>query len=135
MALALARGCGYIARGYSGQPKHLMKLYVDGIRHPGFALIDVFSPCVTFNKVQTYDWFRKRIYKLEDTQHDPANFHGAMDKALEWGEKIPIGLFYRNPNPPPSLDVQDPGLQSGVLVHQQLGVSKEQRWKLIEEFM
>jgi len=135
MALALASGCGYIARGYSGQPKHLMKLYVDGIRHPGFALIDVFSPCVTFNKVQTYDWFRKRIYKLEDTDHDSTNFHGAMDKALEWGDKIPIGLFYRNPNPPPSLDAQDPGLQSGVLVRQPLGMSSEQRRKCIEEFM
>jgi len=136
MALALASGCGYVARGYSGQPKHLMKLYVDGIRHPGFALIDVFSPCVTFNKVQTYDWFRKRIYKLEDTDHNSANFHSAMDKALEWGEKIPIGLFYRNPNPPPSLDEQDPGLQSGgVLVRQPLGMSREQRRKCIEEFM
>jgi 2-oxoglutarate ferredoxin oxidoreductase subunit beta len=135
MALALASGCGYIARGYSGQPKHLMKLYVDGIRHPGFALIDVFSPCVTFNKVQTYDWFRKRIYKLEDTDHDSANFHGAMEKALEWGEKIPIGLFYRNPNPLPSLDAQDPGLQSGVLIRQPLGMTKEQRGKCIEEFM
>jgi 2-oxoglutarate/2-oxoacid ferredoxin oxidoreductase subunit beta len=135
MALALASGCGYIARGYSGQPKHLMKLYVDGIRHPGFALIDVFSPCVTFNKVQTYDWFRKRIYKLEDVGHDPTNFHGAMDKALEWGDHIPIGLFYRHPNPPPSLDAQDPGLQSGVLVRQPLGMSREQRRKCIEEFM
>jgi 2-oxoglutarate ferredoxin oxidoreductase subunit beta len=135
MALALASGCGYIARGFSGQPKHLMKLYVDGIRHPGFALIDVFSPCVTFNKVQTYDWFRQRVYKLEETGHDPTNFHGAMDKALEWGEKIPIGLLYRNPNPPPSLHEQDPGLQSGVLVRQPLGMSREQRRKCIEEFM
>jgi 2-oxoglutarate ferredoxin oxidoreductase subunit beta len=135
MALALASGCGYIARGFSGQPKHLMKLYVDGIRHPGFALIDVFSPCVTFNKVQTYDWFRQRVYKLEETGHDPTNFKGAMDKALEWGDKIPIGLLYRNPNPPPSLHEQDPGLQSGVLVRQPLGMSKEQRRKCIEEFM
>ena len=135
MALALASGCGYIARGFSGQPKHLMKLYVDGIRYPGFALIDVFSPCVTFNKVQTYDWFRERVYKLEGTGHDPANFHGAMDKALEWGAKIPIGLLYRNPNPPASLHEQDPGLQSGVLVKQPLGVNKEQRRKCIGEFM
>jgi 2-oxoglutarate ferredoxin oxidoreductase subunit beta len=135
MALALASGCGYIARGFSGQPKHLMKLYVDGIRHPGFALIDVFSPCVTFNKVQTYDWFRQRVYKLEETGHDPTNFKGAMDKALEWGDKIPIGLLYRNPNPPPSLHEQDPGLQSGVLVRQPLGMNKEQRRKCIEEFM
>ena len=135
MALALASGCGYIARGFSGQPKHLMKLYVEGIRYPGFALIDVFSPCVTFNKHNSYDYFRKRVYKLEDANHNAASFHEAMDKALEWGEKIPIGLLYRNPNPPPSLDAQDPGLQSGVLVHQPLGVSKDQRWKLIEEFM
>jgi 2-oxoglutarate ferredoxin oxidoreductase subunit beta len=135
MALALASGCGYIARGFSGQPKHLMKLYVEGIRYPGFALIDVFSPCVTFNKHNSYDYFRKRVYKLEDANHNTASFHEAMDKALEWGEKIPIGLLYRNPDPPPSLDAQDPGLQSGVLVHQPLGVSKDQRWKLIEEFM
>src|SRR5437899_7958312 len=78
MALALASGCGYVARGFSGQPKHLMELYAGGVRYPGFALIDVFSPCVTFNKVQTYDWFRKRIYKLEDTDHNSANFQSAM---------------------------------------------------------
>ena len=65
----------------------------------------------------------------------PANFHDAMDRALEWGEKIPIGLFYRNPHPPPSLDAQDPGLQSGVLVRQSLGMTREQRRKCIEEFM
>src|SRR5437762_3769605 len=82
LALALASGCGYVARGFSGQPKHLMKLYQDGIQYPGFALIDVFSPCVTFNKVQTYDWFRKRIYKLEDTDHNSANFHSAMDREI-----------------------------------------------------
>jgi 2-oxoglutarate/2-oxoacid ferredoxin oxidoreductase subunit beta len=135
LALALASGCGYVARGFSGQPKHLMKLYQDGIQYPGFALIDVFSPCVTFNRVNTYDWFRKRVYKLEDAGHDPADFHAAMDKALEWGEKIPIGLVYRNPKPPPSLDVQDPGLQSGPLARQTLGLTKEQRAKLIEESM
>jgi len=135
MALALASGCGYIARGFSGQPKHLMKLYVEGIRYPGFALIDVFSPCVTFNKHNSYDYFRKRVYKLEDVNHNTASFHEAMDKAMEWGEKIPIGLLYRNQDPPLSLDAQDPGLQSGVLVQQQLGISKDQRWKLIEEFM
>jgi 2-oxoglutarate ferredoxin oxidoreductase subunit beta len=135
LALALASGCGYIARGFSGQPKHLMKLYAEGIRYPGFALIDVFSPCVTFNKQNTYDWFRKRVYKLEDVHHDPADFHAAFDAAVEWGEKIPIGLVYRNPNPRPSLDLADPGLESGILVEQRLDVSREQRRRLIEEFM
>lgn len=135
LALALASGCGYVARGFSGQPKHLMKLYAEGIRYPGFALIDVFSPCVTFNKQNTYDWFRKRVYKLEEAHHDPSDFHAAFDAALEWGEKIPIGLVYRNPNPRPSLDLSDPGLEAGILVEQRLGISREQRLRLIEEFM
>ena len=135
LALALAAGCGYIARGFSGDAKHLVKLYQEGIQFPGFALIDVFSPCVTFNKQNTYHWFRERVYRLEDKRHDPTDFHAAMDRALEWGDKIPIGLFYRNPNPRPPLDAQDPGLQSGPLVSQPLGVTKEQRAKLIAEFM
>ena len=135
LALALASGCGYIARGFSGDVKHLVKLYQDGIQFPGFALIDVFSPCVTFNKQNTYPWFRERVYRLEDKGHDPTDFHTAMARALEWGEKIPIGLFYRNPNPRPPLDAQDPGLESGPLVSQPLGVTKEQRAKLIAEFM
>ena len=58
-----------------------------------------------------------------------------MDRALEWGERIPIGLLYRHPNPRPSLDAQDPGLQSGVLVRQPVGMSAEQRRKCIAEFM
>ena len=135
MALALAAGCGFVARGFSGQPKHLTQLYKDAIQHQGFAVIDVFSPCVTFNKVQTYPWFRERVYKLEDTNHDPTDFHGAMDRALEWGDKIPIGLLYRNPNPRPSLDSMDPALQGEPLVKQDLGPDGDTRRELIREFM
>jgi 2-oxoglutarate/2-oxoacid ferredoxin oxidoreductase subunit beta len=135
LALALASGCGYIARGFSGQPKHLVKLYQEGIRYPGFALIDVFSPCVTFNKQNTYQWFRERVYKLDEAGHDPADFHAAMNRALEWGDKIPIGIFYKNPSPHPSLERRDPGLQSGPLVSHPLSITKETRKRLIEEFL
>ncbi|HTH49236.1 MAG TPA: 2-oxoacid:ferredoxin oxidoreductase subunit beta [Candidatus Limnocylindria bacterium] len=135
LALALASGCGYVARGFSGQPRHLVKLYQEGIRYPGFALIDVFSPCVTFNKQNTYQFFRDRVYKLDDSGHDPADFHGAMDRAMEWGEKIPIGLFYKNSSPRASLDRADPGLESGPLVRRPLGLEREARQKLIAEFM
>jgi 2-oxoglutarate ferredoxin oxidoreductase subunit beta len=135
LALALASGCGYIARGFSGDPKHLLKLYMDGIQYPGFALIDVFSPCVTFNKHNTYQWFRDHVYRLEDKGHDPSNFHSAMDRAIEWGEKIPIGLFYRKPNPQPSLDKLDPALQGDPLVVKSRGLTMEQRRELVEEFM
>ena len=135
LALALAAGCGFIARGFSGQPKQLAQLYKDGIRHPGFALIDVFSPCVTFNKHNSYPWFRERVYKVEDTDHDPTNFHSAMDKALEWGDRIPIGLVYRNPDPRPSIDSLDPALLEGPLVKQNYTITAETRRELISEFM
>jgi len=72
---------------------------------------------------------------LEDTPHDPTDFHAAMDAALTWGEKIPIGLIYRDGNPRSSLHIQDPGLQAGVLVHQPVAVGREQRRKLVAEFM
>ena len=134
ISLALASGCGYVARGFSGQPKHLIQLYREGILYPGFALIDVFSPCVTYNKVNTYQWFRDRVYKLEEAAHDPTDFRAAMDRALEWGAKIPCGLFYRNPNPLPSLDALDPALTASPLVEQELGLSQTQRAALIAEF-
>jgi 2-oxoglutarate ferredoxin oxidoreductase subunit beta len=135
LALALASGCGYVARGFSGDVKHLQQLYLDGIQFPGFALIDVFSPCVTFNKQNTYTWFKDRVYRLEDTGHDPSSFSAAMEKAQEWGGKIPIGLFYRMPQPRPSIDALDPALQAGPLVKQPVGLTPKQRGDLIEEFM
>ncbi|MGB9732811.1 MAG: thiamine pyrophosphate-dependent enzyme [Candidatus Micrarchaeia archaeon] len=98
ISLALAAGATYVARGFSGEPNHLAMLIENGIKHKGFALIDVQSPCVSFNELNTYDWFRKRIYKLEEAGHDPSNFQKAMEKALEFdldNNKFPIGLFYK----------------------------------------
>ena len=66
IALALVSGATYVARGFSGDPDHLAQLIAGGIAHRGFALIDVFSPCVTYNKVNTYPWFKQRVYKLEE---------------------------------------------------------------------
>jgi 2-oxoglutarate ferredoxin oxidoreductase subunit beta len=134
LALALAMGCGYVARGFSGDPKHLISLYKGAIRHEGFALIDVFSPCVTFNKQNTYQWFREHVYRLEDSGHAPTDFHAAMDRAREWGAKIPIGLFYHD-TARRSLDALDPALASGPLVEQSVGLTREQRAKLVEEYM
>ena len=90
---------------------------------------------MTFNKVNTYQWFRDRVYKLEEAAHDPTDFRAAMDKALEWGAKIPCGLFYRNPDPHPSLDALDPALTASPLVEQELGLSQAQRAALIAEFL
>jgi len=95
---ALSAGATYVARGFSGDPMHLAEMIKGGIAHKGFAFIDAISPCVTFNKTNTYDWFKQRMYKIDDKNHDPSNFRMAIDKALEFGEsieKMPIGLFYK----------------------------------------
>ena len=99
IALALAAGATYVARGFSGDVKQLTDLVAGGIQHKGFALVDVFSPCVTYNKINTFDFFRQRCYKLESAGHDPGNIVAAWQRALEWGDKIPIGLFYRVERP------------------------------------
>jgi len=95
MALALTMGATYVARGYAYEVMHLKKLLMDGINHKGFSLIDTFQPCTTYNKINTIAWYKEHLYKMEDDGHDPSNHEAAMKKAMEWGEKIPIGLFFK----------------------------------------
>lgn len=134
LMLAIASGATYVARGFSGDPNHLAMLVANGIQHHGFALIDVFSPCVTYNKVNTYAWFRERVYRLEDTDHDPANLEQAMEKALEFGDRIPIGLFYRVENKMVYED-EERAYQHGEPVEQPLRIDPDTLRKLVEEWM
>ncbi len=133
--LAIAAGATYVARGYTGQVKHLAELIKGGILHKGFALIDAFSPCVTFNHDNTHDFFKQRTYKLEDRGHDPTDFHAAMERGYEWGDEIPIGLFWKREDLP-SLDQLEPVLaDGGPLAWRPLGVSPEMAQKLVRELM
>ena len=95
MAVALAAGATFIARAFAGEPKHMAGLISQGIQHRGYALIDVLQPCVTFNRVNTYDWYRQRVYHLEDEGYDPSDRKAAWEKAHEWEERIPLGVLYR----------------------------------------
>ena len=82
LALAIVSGATYVSRAFSGDPKHMADTIAGGIAHKGFALIDVFSPCVTYNKINTYPWFRKRVYRLEESsEYDPTNFQEALNRA------------------------------------------------------
>lgn len=133
--LAIAGGATYVARGYTGQVKHLVELIKGGIAHKGFALIDAFSPCVTFNRDNTHDFFKQRTYKLEERGHDPTDFHAAMERGYEWGEEIPIGLFWKREDLP-SLDQLEPVLaEGGPLARRPLGVPPELARKLVRELM
>ena len=96
LALAIVSGATYVARGFSGEPNHLADLIAGGIQHKGFSLIDTFSPCVTYNKVNTYAYFKKRCYKLEDEKgYDPRTPRWPWRSAHEWGDRIPLGVVYQ----------------------------------------
>jgi 2-oxoglutarate/2-oxoacid ferredoxin oxidoreductase subunit beta len=133
--LAIAAGATYVARGYTGQTKHLTELIKGGIQHRGFALIDTFSPCVTFNRDNTHDYFKQRTRRLEDDGHDPTDFHRAMDLAYAWGEEIPIGLFWQRTDLP-ALDELEPVLADGApLARRSLGIDRETARSLVREHM
>lgn len=96
VTLAISLGAAFVARGFSKDIDFTAALIVEAVKTPGFALIDVLQPCVSFNKVNTYQWYGERSYKLDAT-HDPADMGAALAKAAEWGERIPLGVLYKNP--------------------------------------
>lgn len=113
LAFALTAGATFVARAFSGDPKHLTEITRKAIEHKGFSFIDVMSPCVTFNKFNTYDFFRQRVYKYEAEKLD--DFGTAFEKIKEWGDKIPLGIFYQKEAP--TYEDADPVLSSRNLVH------------------
>jgi 2-oxoglutarate/2-oxoacid ferredoxin oxidoreductase subunit beta len=133
MAMAIAAGATYVARGFSGEAKQLADIIQGGIAHKGFSLIDVFSPCVTYNKINTYPWFKERVYKLEDENWDPSDFHRSITKAFEWGDRIPLGVLYNTDQP--TYEDSEPAFEKGPLVKHKLGLSKEIMKELIEEMI
>jgi len=98
MVLGVALDCGFVARGFAGEPDHLKELMKQAIAHKGFSLLDILQPCVTFNKVNTFKWYQERVYHIEEG-YDPFDRQAAFSKALEWGERIPLGVIFRNNRP------------------------------------
>jgi len=135
LALALATGATFIARSWSGDLPHLIDTMVAAIQHRGTALLDVLQPCVTFNPTYSYDYYRPRVYKLEEEGHDPTSREAAWAKAHEWGDRIPIGVLYRAEGQPTYED-QVPTLAAGPLVKQPLRTWTEADYEALEaEFL
>lgn len=113
LAVAITAGAGYVARAFSGDPRHMAEMIKGAIRHRGYALVDVLQDCVIYNRINTTQWYRERIYKLEDdAAYDPTDVLGAFARAQEYGERVPIGVFYRGPARP-TYEEQVPALQRG----------------------
>jgi len=95
VAVAVAMRAGFVARAFAGKEDHLSSLTQQAIAHKGFALVDILQPCVSFNKVNTFAWYKSRCKELP-AEYDPTNWELAMKTAEEWGVTIPIGVIYRN---------------------------------------
>jgi 2-oxoglutarate ferredoxin oxidoreductase subunit beta len=124
-----------VARGFSADQKHLIELIKRGIEHKGFSFLDVFSPCVTYNHDNTFQWFRPRLKKLEDNpEYDPSDWSAAMEKSLLWGDEIPIGRFFERTDVP-TLHGAEPVLNAGPLVKQDYRIPADAAKSFIAELM
>ncbi|MGM0397179.1 MAG: 2-oxoacid:ferredoxin oxidoreductase subunit beta [Bacillota bacterium] len=94
LALSLTMGAGFVARGFSGDVPQLVELMKEAIMYKGYAHLDILQPCVVWNKVNTFQWYKDRVYKL-DEDYDYTDFDAAYKKALEFGDRIPTGILYK----------------------------------------
>lgn len=132
MQLALASGVGFLAQGFSGDIKGLISMIEQGIQHKGFSLINIFSPCVTYNKINTYDFFKESITHVdEDPNYDPSNMGIAMQKIIETQGML-TGVIYKDELP--SYTDQISGFDKRPIVRQDLGLPTNEFKEMIEEF-
>jgi 2-oxoglutarate/2-oxoacid ferredoxin oxidoreductase subunit beta len=132
---SIMAGATFVARGFSGDGKQLIDLIKQAVNHRGFAHIDVFSPCVTFNHDNTYPFFRQRVKRLEDEGHDTSDWKAACEKAMAWGDTIYTGVFFRHDDRE-ALEEKEPVLEDDTpLAHRALGLSTEQVDKIIKRMM
>jgi 2-oxoglutarate ferredoxin oxidoreductase subunit beta len=98
LALAISMDASFVARAFIGDRDETKEIMKKAIKHKGFALVDIFQPCVTYNRVNTFKWFKEHTYYLDDS-HNPSDQTAALKKSLET-KKLPLGVFYVNPLKP-----------------------------------
>lgn len=121
LSVAVTMNAGFVARGFSGMVDHLASLIMEGVRHPGMSLIDILQPCVSFNKVNTFKWYKERVYEIPDS-HDPTDQNAALKLAGEFGDRIPVGVIYRGDREP--LDERIPAVKRGPLCRQPVNLAE-----------
>lgn len=133
MEMALTVGAGFVAQSVSSDLKQLTRVIEEGIKHKGFSLINVYSPCVTYNKVNTYDWFKENLVNLEkDESYDPTDRQLAMQKLMEH-DGLVTGIIYQNKERK-SYEEMIKGFKEVPLAKQDIMLSREQFNQLVSEF-
>ncbi len=134
MEMALTAGATFVAQSFSSDLKELTSLIEQGIQHKGFSIINVFSPCVTYNKINTYDWFKENLVKLSDIEgYDPSDRTMAMNTLMKHNGLV-TGLIYQNTEQK-SYQELIKGYSEESLTNADLKLPKETFDKLIAEFM
>ncbi|MEK7129681.1 MAG: thiamine pyrophosphate-dependent enzyme [Patescibacteria group bacterium] len=131
LTLAITAGATFVARGFAADSPGLTQLFVDAISHKGFAVVDTLQPCVTFDRVHTYAWYRERLYQLKQEGYRADNRLGALEKALEWGDRIPLGIFYQETRL--TSEDREPALTGEPLVSASAGTVQAD--ELLKEFI
>ncbi len=114
LAIAIIEECSFVARSSSVEPEHLKQIMLAAFAHRGgMALVDILQPCVSFNRVNNYKWYKDRVKPIPDT-HDCHDKMKALELALRWGDEIPIGIFYQSSRK--SYEADNEVLANGTLV-------------------
>ena len=129
VAEAVALRANFVARGFAGEKDHLAGLISQALSHSGFALVDIMQPCVSFNKLNTYKWYKERVYQVGHA-HDPSDWEAALKLSFEFGKKIPIGVIYKGYRP--AFGEHYAVLQKGPLCNQ--AVDKKALAGIMENF-
>ncbi len=101
ISMLLGLKANFVARSFAGNKEQLGTILKKSLQKPGFAFIDILQQCPSFNKINTFRWFKERVYDINEEGHDPADLEQAFRLAQEWGEKIPTGIFFEDPEPKP----------------------------------
>jgi len=114
LTLSLSQGATFVAQTFAGDATHVTEMIKAGMEHKGFSLVNVLQPCVTFNKINTYQYYLRHSYKLS-ADYQPDSFEKAMEKAMEMSqEKFPLGVLYNIEKP--TFHQQLPQLQQQTLI-------------------
>ena len=99
LAIAIVEDCSFVARSFTGAPDHLREMMVAALRREGgFCLLDILQPCPSFNRRNTFKWYKQRVRPI-DASHDPTDRMAALKLAFTWGDQIPIGVLYTSTRP------------------------------------
>lgn len=96
--MAISAGAGFVARAFTGHKEQLVSIMERAIEYKGYALVDILQPCVSFNKINTFSWYNKRVYEL-DNAYDASDKMAAIHKSMEFGDRIPLGILYQEQKP------------------------------------